>query len=76
VLEHARDMVSYQQYHGLYSAEDEGCFLEGTGVCWIVLMRKHIVVYPPRADEELLIEFCEEDFGYTSTLPHISNGRR
>jgi hypothetical protein len=46
------------------SAEDEGLFLEGTGS--LLLDRVHKKAYcalSPRADEELLIEFCE-DFDY------------
>ncbi|MDT0556075.1 citrulline utilization hydrolase CtlX [Patiriisocius hiemis] len=46
------------------SAEDEGYFLEGTGS--LLLDRVHKKAYcalSPRADEELLIEFCE-DFEY------------
>lgn len=45
-------------------AEDEGYFLEGTGS--LLLDRVHRKAYcalSPRADEELLIEFCE-DFEY------------
>ncbi|NLP58251.1 citrulline utilization hydrolase CtlX [Lutibacter sp. B1] len=46
-------------------AEEEGLFLEGTGS--LVLDRVHKKAYcalSPRADEDLLIEFCE-DFEYT-----------
>lgn len=46
------------------SAEDEGIFLEGTGS--LLLDRENKKAYcalSPRADEELLIEFCE-DFDY------------
>lgn len=46
-------------------AEDEGLFLEGTGS--LLLDRVHKKAYcalSPRADEDLLIEFCE-DFEYT-----------
>ncbi len=49
-------------------AEDEGVFLEGTGS--LVLDRVHRKAYcalSPRADEELLIEFCE-DFEYTPVI--------
>ena len=50
------------------SAEDDGYFLEGTGS--IVLDRVNRKAYcalSPRADEELLIEFCE-DFEYTPVV--------
>ncbi len=50
------------------SAEDEGFFLEGTGS--LLLDRVHRKAYcsiSPRADEELLIEFCE-DFEYTPVI--------
>ena len=50
------------------SAEDDGFFLEGTGS--ILLDRVHRKAYcalSPRADEELLIEFCE-DFEYTPVI--------
>jgi hypothetical protein len=43
------------------AAEDEGYFLEGTGS--LLLDRVHNKVYcaiSPRADEELVIEFCED----------------
>ncbi len=49
-------------------AEDEEVFLEGTGS--LVLDRVHRKAYcalSPRADEELLIEFCE-DFEYTPVI--------
>lgn len=49
-------------------AENEELFLEGTGS--IVLDRVHRKAYcalSPRADEELLIEFCE-DFEYTPVI--------
>ena len=49
-------------------AEDEGIFLEGTGV--MVLDRIHRKAYcalSPRASEELFIEFCE-DFEYTPVI--------
>lgn len=49
-------------------AEDDALFLEGTGS--IVLDRIHRKAYcalSPRADEELLIEFCE-DFEYTPVI--------
>ncbi len=50
------------------SAEEDGVFLEGTGS--IVLDRKNHKAYcalSPRADEELLIEYCE-DFEYTPII--------
>ncbi len=50
------------------SAEEDGIFLEGTGS--IVLDRVNRKAYcalSPRADEELLIEFCE-DFEYTPVI--------
>lgn len=61
------------------SAEDEGFFLEGTGS--ILMDRVHKKAYcalSPRADEELLIEFCE-DFEYTPvifTANQTVNGER
>ncbi len=50
------------------SAEEDGCFLEGTGS--ILLDRQNDKAYcalSPRADEELFIEFCE-DFEYTPVI--------
>ena len=50
------------------SAEDEDLFLEGTGS--LILDRTHKKVYcalSPRADEDLVIEFCE-DFEYTPVI--------
>jgi len=50
------------------SAEDEGVFLEGTGS--LLLDRANEKAYcsiSPRADEQLLIEFCE-DFEYTPII--------
>jgi hypothetical protein len=50
------------------SAEEDNIFLEGTGS--IVLDRQNHKAYcalSPRADEELLIEFCE-DFEYTPII--------
>lgn len=50
------------------SAEEEGVFLEGTGS--LVLDRVHRKAYcalSPRADEDLLIEFCE-DFEFTPVI--------
>jgi len=49
-------------------AEDENLFLEGTGS--LLLDRQHRKAYctlSPRADEDLLIEFCE-DFEYTPVI--------
>jgi len=54
-----------QDYTG---AEDEGLFLEGTGS--LVLDRENKKAYcalSPRADEDLIIEFCE-DFEYTPVI--------
>jgi hypothetical protein len=50
------------------SAEEQHLFLEGTGS--LVLDREHRKAYcsiSPRADEELLIEFCE-DFEFTPVI--------
>lgn len=50
------------------SAEEEGVFLEGTGS--LLLDRENDKVYcalSPRADEELVIEFCE-DFEYSPII--------
>ncbi|WP_375235573.1 citrulline utilization hydrolase CtlX [Winogradskyella sp.] len=50
------------------SAEDEGIFLEGTGS--LILDRVNSKAYcalSPRADEDLVIEFCE-DFEYTPII--------
>jgi len=61
------------------SAEDDGLYLEGTGS--LVLDRVHKKAYcalSPRADEDLIIEFCE-DFEYTpvifSTYQTVNNER-
>lgn len=57
-----RDIYDYT------TAEDDGYFLEGTGV--ILMDRVHRKAYcalSPRADEELFIEFCE-DFEYTPVI--------
>ncbi len=49
-------------------AEDEGYFLEGTGSLLLDRVnRKAYCALSPRADEELLIEFCE-DFEYTPVI--------
>ncbi len=50
------------------AAENEGYFLEGTG-CLLLdrVNKKAYCSISPRADEELLIEFCE-DFEYTPVI--------
>lgn len=49
-------------------AEDENFFLEGTGSLVLDrINRKAYCALSPRADEELLIEFCE-DFEYTPVI--------
>jgi hypothetical protein len=61
------------------SAEDEGIFLEGTGS--LILDRINQKAYcalSPRADEDLVIEFCE-DFEFTPvifTANQLVNGER
>lgn len=61
------------------SAEEEGVFLEGTGS--MVLDRENGKAYcalSSRADEDLLIEFCE-DFEFTPVIFHANqtvNGKR
>ena len=61
------------------SAETENVFLEGTGS--LLLDRQHRKAYcalSPRADEDLLIEFCE-DFDYAPVIFHANqsvNGER
>ncbi|MGB5462326.1 MAG: arginine deiminase-related protein [Aureibaculum sp.] len=61
------------------SAETENVFLEGTGS--LLLDRQHRKAYcalSPRADEDLLIEFCE-DFNYAPVIFHANqsvNGER
>ena len=50
------------------TAEDEGYFLEGTGSLLLDRVnRKAYCSLSPRADEDLVIEFCE-DFEYTPVL--------
>jgi hypothetical protein len=50
------------------TAEDEGVFLEGTGSLLLDRVnRKAYCALSPRANEELLIEFCE-DFEYTPII--------
>lgn len=67
------DLVDYT------SAEDDGLFLEGTGS--LILDRENRKAYcalSDRADEDLVIEFCE-DFEYTPvifTAYHTVNGKR
>jgi len=54
------------------SAEDDELFLEGTGSLLLDRVnRKAYCALSPRADEDLLIEFCE-DFEFTP-IPFISN---
>ncbi len=56
------DIVDYT------SAEEQGLFLEGTGSLLLDRVnRKAYCSISPRADEELLIEFCE-DFEYTPVI--------
>lgn len=61
------------------SAENENVFLEGTGSLLLDRVnRKAYCALSPRADEELLIEFCE-DFEYTPvifTANQTVNGKR
>lgn len=61
------------------SAEDEGLFLEGTGSLILDRVnRKAYCALSQRADEELVIEFCE-DFEYTPiifTANQTVNGER
>jgi len=50
------------------SAEEDGIFLEGTGSLVLDRVnRKAYCALSPRADEELMIEFCE-DFEYTPVI--------
>lgn len=54
------------------SAEEDGLFLEGTGSLLLDRVNgKAYCAISPRADEDLLIEFCEE-FEYTP-VPFIAN---
>lgn len=68
-----------EAYMDYTSAEDEGFFLEGTGS--LLLDRVHKKAYcalSARADDELLIEFCE-DFDYHPiifTANQTVNGKR
>ncbi len=60
------DVVDYT------SAEEEGIFLEGTGSLLLDRVnKKAYCALSPRADEDLLIEFCEE-FEYTP-VPFTAN---
>jgi len=67
------DVIDYS------SAEKENLFLEGTGSLLLDRVnRKAYCALSPRADEELLIEFCE-DFEYTPvifTANQTVNGKR
>ncbi|WP_299763603.1 citrulline utilization hydrolase CtlX [uncultured Dokdonia sp.] len=67
------DIIDYS------SAEDENLFLEGTGSLILDRVnRKAYCALSPRADEEVLIEFCE-DFEYTPvifTANQTVNGER
>lgn len=57
-----KNIVDYSE------AEDEGFFLEGTGSLVLDRVnRKAYCALSPRADESLLIEFCE-DFEYTPVI--------
>lgn len=59
---HVENIVDYT------SAEEEGLFLEGTGSILLDRVnRKAYCALSPRADEDLLIEFCE-DFEYTPVI--------
>jgi len=68
-----KEIMDYTQ------AEDDGIFLEGTGS--LLLDRENGKAYcalSPRADEELMIEFCE-DFEFTPVIFeafHTVNGER
>lgn len=54
--------------HDYTPAEDDDIFLEGTGsILMDRVNRKAYCALSPRADEELLIEFCE-DFEYTPVI--------
>lgn len=62
----------FNEVYDYTSAEDEGIFLEGTGS--LILDRQNKKAYcalSPRANEELLIEFCE-DFEYMP-IPFFAN---
>lgn len=62
----------FEQVFDYTSAENEGIFLEGTGS--LILDRQHKKAYcalSPRANEDLLIEFCE-DFEYLP-IPFSAN---
>lgn len=86
-LERREDVLDVLEKHGFAindivdytAAEDEGVFLEGTGS--LLLDRVNSKAYcalSPRADEDLLIEFCE-DFEFTPvifTAYQTVNGQR
>ena len=61
------------------TAEEEGLFLEGTGSLLLDRVnRKAYCALSPRADEDLIIEFCE-DFEYTPVIFnafHTVEGKR
>ncbi|ESU20840.1 pentein-type domain-containing protein [Flavobacterium cauense R2A-7] len=68
-LERREDILDILEEHGFHieqivdysSAEEDGLFLEGTGS--LLLDRANIKAYcalSPRANEELMIEFCED----------------
>ncbi len=57
-----------QNVYDYSPAENDGYFLEGTGsILMDRVNRKAYCALSPRADEELLIEFCE-DFEYTPVI--------
>jgi hypothetical protein len=59
---HIENIVDYT------SAEEDGIFLEGTGSLVLDRVnRKAYCALSPRADEELMIEYCE-DFEYTPVI--------
>jgi len=59
-------------FYDYTSAEEDNLFLEGTGSLLLDrINRKAYCALSPRADEDLLIEFCE-DFEFTP-VPFISN---
>ena len=67
------------QIYDYRNAEDEGLFLEGTGSLALDRVnKKAYCALSPRADEEIIIEFCE-DFEYTPiifTSYQTVNGKR
>ena len=79
-LERREDIFDTLEEHGFLienfydytAAEEDHLFLEGTGSLVLDrINRKAYCALSPRADEDLLIEFCE-DFEYTP-VPFISN---